>query len=183
VILALFACFPRDAAHQGLPVPDIDRFHAWAEAEHHDDDYAAFEAVLEQAGVVDVVPPWHLWRQGTDWEKVGHPAFAMPPRDEWTNIVPTLRFIRDDIVPSVGPVEVVSGFRTKEFNTAAAGAPGSRHQWFEAVDVVPFRYWGRESLHTVLLSQWAGPGVPANMGLGLYQATRFHVDTWKHRKW
>jgi uncharacterized protein YcbK (DUF882 family) len=130
-----------------------------------------------------VVPPWHLWRQGTDWRGVGEPAFARPPRDQWASIEPTLRLLRDEVVPEVGPVVVVSGFRTTRFNEKAGGAPGSRHRWFEAVDVVPRRWWSREGLHRRLLAFWEREGPALKLGLGLYSGTRFHVDTWKHRKW
>lgn len=145
--------------------------------------YARFEALLEAEGVADVVPPADLWRQGTDWRKVGHPPYARPPEDRWPAIVPTLRVLRDAVMPRVGRLVVVSGFRTEGFNAAAGGAKGSRHLWFEAVDVVPRRPWDRERLHARLLDFWTTEGPGLKLGLGLYSKTRFHIDTWKHRKW
>ncbi len=146
-------------------------------------DYARFQGYLAGWSVDDVVPAWHLWRQGTDWQKLGEPAFVAPPDDQWAAIVPTLVVIRDRVVPEVGPIEVVSGFRTEVFNARADGAAGSRHKWFEAVDVVPRAPWERQELHRELLDLWVGEGERLQMGLGLYQATRFHVDTHRFRRW
>ena len=69
---------------------------------------------------VAMVPPYVL-RQGTDWKAVEHPPFAMPPREQWAAIVPTLQFIRDELQPTIGPIQVVSGYRTSEFNAVAGG--------------------------------------------------------------
>lgn len=149
----------------------------------HREDYADFVAFLHERGVADVVPPWHLWRQGTDWEALGYPGFAVPPRELWPAIVPTLVTLREDILPRVGPVEVVSAYRTFRYNQLAGGAPGSRHRWFEAVDVVPRAPWPRTLLHRRLLAWWSTEGADRRAGLGLYERTRFHVDCWKHRKW
>ncbi len=145
--------------------------------------YERFKTKLQDEGVADVVPAWHLWRQGTDWQKLSEPGFAVPPEDSWGAIVPTLQLIREEVVPVVGPVFVVSSFRTERFNRRAGGAAGSRHKWFEAVDVVPQEFWLRESLHGELMALWNVDGPRWNMGLGLYGGTRFHVDTHRHRKW
>jgi hypothetical protein len=183
ILICLLGCYLRDAAHQGIPVPDHRLFERWLAAEGRTVEYHRFERRLREAGVEHVVPAWQLWRQGTDWRDVGHPAFAVPPEAAWSAMVPTLRVLRDEVVPLVGPVEVVSGFRTDAYNAAAGGAPGSRHRWFEAIDVVPTRAWARESLHAQLLGFWERQGRDVAMGLGLYQHTRFHVDTWKYRRW
>ncbi len=107
----------------------------------------------------------------------------MPPRELWPAIVPTLVTVREDIVPRVGPVEVVSAFRTYRYNQLAGGAPGSRHRTFEAVDLVPRAPWPRTLLHHRLRAWWETSGVGRRAGLGLYERTRFHVDCWKHRSW
>lgn len=145
--------------------------------------YAAFTAFLEDNGVADVVPPWHLWRQGTDWRVTMQPPFAVPPRDEWPDMLPTLQLLRDEVIPAAGPVEVVSGFRTGLFNELAGGSKGSRHQWFEAVDVIPMRWWAREDLHRELLAVWDRHGPLSRTGLGLYGKLRFHIDTYRWRRW
>lgn len=145
--------------------------------------YAQFVSSLRKAGVHDVVPPWQLWRQGTDWKRCRTPAFAVPPRKMWPGMVKTLRVLRDDVIPQTGPVEVVSGFRTRVFNKCAGGAKSSRHLFFEAVDVVPNRSWSRDDLHQTLDKVWTAGGRKTKLGLGLYAGVRFHVDTHRHRRW
>lgn len=172
------------ARREGYDVPDERAFrHFLAEDPVRKADYDAFVASLEAAGVGDVVPAWHLWRQGTDWRTVGEPAFADPPRDLWPAIVPAVELLRDELGPLTGAVEVVSGFRTAQFNAKAGGAPGSRHRFFEAVDVVPKRRWDRNDLHLQLLTLWEHRGQELTLGLGLYDGVRFHVDAWKWRRW
>jgi hypothetical protein len=164
--------------------PDQARFDAFlAEQPGHRESYAAFVAFLGEQRVGGVVPPWHLWRQGTDWRSVDEPPFAVPPRDQWAGMVPTLELLRDEVVPFTGPLEVVSGFRTETYNRKAGGAKGSRHQWFEGVDVVPVQSWERGALHAALVPWWKQRGAPKRVGLGLYEGVRFHLDTWKYRTW
>lgn len=176
---------PRAAVVQGLDAPERSAFDAFLAA---DPDaarsFVAFEAVLTDAGVADVVPAWHLWRQGTDWRVLGTPAFAVPPRASWRAVLPTLRVVRDEVIPRVGPVEVVSAFRTEVYNAAAGGAPGSRHRSFEAVDLVPVRHRDRDALRADLVAWWTARGAACACGLGLYARTRFHVDAgWRFRTW
>ena len=176
---------PREAVVQGIDAPPRQVFDAFL----YDDpaaarDFVAFEALLSDAGVADVVPAWHLWRQGSDWRTLGAPAFVAPPRASWLAIVPTLRVLRDEVIPRVGAVEVVSAFRTEAYNAAAGGAPGSRHRHFEAIDVVPVRYRDRDALRAELIAWWTTRGRGCACGLGLYARTRFHVDAgWKYRTW
>ena len=169
----------RDATH----APDREQFDTWLDEEDLAADYAQFVGVLKDGNVHEVVPPWQLLRQGTDWAVVNHPPFAMPPRELWTAMGPTLRFIEDELIPRIGPVEVVSGFRTQSFNAQAGGSTGSRHLTFEAVDLVPLKRHTRRSLHQELESIHDTHSQEHSLGLGLYQNTRFHVDTWKARRW
>lgn len=145
--------------------------------------FARLERYLERRGVGDVVPVWQLCRQGTDWRDARLPAFAIPPEPEWPHVVPTLRLVRGEVVPAVGPVEVVSGYRTREYNERAGGARASRHLAFDAVDLAPAGELQRARLHQRLDGVWRGPGRRRRMGLGLYAGTRFHVDTHRHRRW
>ena len=170
-------------AATGLDVPDHARFERFLDKSDHRAEFTAFEAHLRKEGVAGVVPAWTLWRQGTDWRGLDEPAFAVPPRSQWSGIVPTLKLLREHVLPAVGPVEVVSGFRTERYNARAGGATGSRHKWFEALDVVPERAWPRAELHETLLGVWRRRGPQTGFGLGLYGRTRFHVDTHRHRRW
>jgi len=166
-----------------LRAPDQALFNDWLEETELETTYAELVAHLEQAGVGQVVQPWQLLRQGTDWEAVQHAPFAMPPREQWDRIVPTLIFIRDHLEPELGPLEVVSAYRSEAFNEAAGGSANSRHKFFEAVDIVPSQRSRRGALHRELRDIHTEFGTDSSVGLGLYENTRFHVDTWKFRSW
>lgn len=176
---------PRAAVVQGIDAPTRAQFDAWlGSAPGIASSFHAFVELLIEAHVDDVVPAWHLWRQGSDWRALGAPPFVVPPREAWPAIVPTLRVVRDEVIPLVGPIEVVSAYRTEGYNAAAGGAPGSRHRAFEAVDLVPVRFRDRDALRGELAAWWQARGARCTCGLGLYARTRFHVDSgWKTRTW
>jgi hypothetical protein len=181
-VVALVASYARPGPKR-YDAPDRAQFDAFLAEPGHQASYDSFVAYLDKQGVADVVEPWHLWRQGTDWRTVDEPPFAIPPRDQWSGIVPTLTVVRDEVVPLTGPVEVMSGFRTEVYNSKAGGAKGSRHKWFEAVDMVPVQVWRRSALHGVLVPWWKAHGKRGAVGLGLYDGVRFHVDTHRYRNW
>ena len=165
-------------------IPRVGAFDAWlSEDVTRQSAYDDFVHLLDREGVSEVVEPWTLWCQGSDWAATGMQQFTVPPRDQWTAIVPTLRAVRDRVVPIVGPVLVVSGFRTREYNVAAKGAKGSVHLGFGAVDLVPVRPWKREDLQAALLSFHGQSEESERIGLGLYSGVRFHIDTHRKRRW
>ena len=145
--------------------------------------YEEFVSYLKQHKLSDVVPPSHLLRQGTDWKFLNMPSHAIPPKKYWKNILPVLVSLRDEIKPAIKDLEVVSGYRSKEYNQKAGGAGKSRHLFFDAVDVIPKSSIARDELHAILLSIWNERGLKHKMGLGLYSKKRFHVDTFRYRKW
>ena len=63
--------------------------------------------------------------------------FEVPPTDEWPHMVQTLRYVRDYVIPAVGPVEAVSVYRNPALNVCAGGAPESAHRLDSAIDMVP----------------------------------------------
>lgn len=143
----------------------------------------ALETFLKEHKMLNVVPVEQLLRQGTDWRQAGTQPFAIPSSTLWPNILPTLKVIRDIIVPKIGPVTVVSGFRESEYNERAGGAKSSRHLLFSAVDMIPDREMDRSSLKNSLLELWQNKGSDLKIGLGLYSRNRFHIDTNGFRKW
>jgi hypothetical protein len=143
----------------------------------------AFNAYLTQWGVGGVVPTWQLFRTATSWERCGAQPFEVPPPAEWPHIVQTLRYINDYVIPAVGPVEPVSGYRNPALNVCAGGAPESAHKHYSAVDLVPLRATTREQLMRTLCSAHARRGPDYGVGLGFYAFLRFHVDTTKFRRW
>lgn len=142
----------------------------------------AFHNYLTTYGVGGVVPTWQLLRTATHWQRCNAEPFEIPPTTDWPNIVATLRFIREQIVPVIGPVEAVSVYRNPALNVCAGGAETSTHREMGAVDMVPLRPVTREALMTLLCNiHQAHPGDP--VGLGFYKGLRFHIDARKHREW
>jgi len=183
VLIVLSAACARSIASAPAMAGDRQAFDAFLkERRPRAAVFGEFVALLKKHGVHDVVPAWQLWRQGTDWKACDQPAFAQPKKALWPNVIPTLKLIKRDLVPKVGPVSVVSGFRTAKFNTCAGGASKSRHLRFDAVDVVPRSGLRRSELHKTLHHIWRG-SKKAKLGLGLYSGTRFHLDTWRYRRW
>ncbi len=144
---------------------------------------SALNAYQNTYQVGGIVPTWQLLRTASDWQKCGEQAFEVPPPEYWPNLVQALRFIHEQVVPAVGPVEVVSGYRNPSLNHCAGGARESAHRYYQAVDMVPLRPTTREILIRDLCSAHARRGAPDGVGLGFYVGVRFHVDTRKYRSW
>jgi hypothetical protein len=177
------AHWDRSTLEANIRLQDESEFNQWLEANDLEDEYADFVQYLSEKNVSDVVLPWQLLRQGTDWEEEGHPPFAMAPRDKWHEILPTLELIRDDIIPEIGAVEVVSGYRTREYNSVAGGSRNSQHLYFSAVDLIPEKRISRDTLVSSLRGIYVESGDHHHMGLGIYSNVRFHVDTHRKRTW
>ena len=117
----------------------------------------------------------------------------MPPKDRWNEIVPTLRLLRDEVIPVTGPVEVVSGWRSPAINRCVNGASRSRHLEFRALDLVASEMRDRRKLFTDLCALQRRAGRRTAMGLGAYYdpgelqprntAGRFHIDAAGYRTW
>jgi hypothetical protein len=142
-----------------------------------------FNDYLATYQVAGILPTWQLLRTATQWEKCGGQPFEVPPTEEWPHIVQTLRYIHDYVIPAVGPVEAVSGYRNPSLNTCAGGAPESAHKHYAAIDMVPLHPITREALMHDLCALHAKSGEPYGVGLGFYAFLRFHVDTTKYRRW
>jgi hypothetical protein len=143
----------------------------------------AFNDYLEQWRVSGIFPTWQLLRTATSWRRCGGSPFEVPPTSEWPNIVQTLRYVRDYVVPAIGPVEPVSAYRNPHLNVCAGGAPESAHKHYSAIDMVPLRPTSREELMRTLCRVQARRGPDYQVGLGFYAFLRFHVDTTKYRRW
>jgi hypothetical protein len=143
----------------------------------------AFNDYLETYGAGGILPTWQLLRTATSWKDCASQPFEVPPPAEWPHIVQTLRYIRDYVVPAVGPVEAVSGYRNPVLNVCAGGAPESAHKHFSALDLVPLQPTTREAMMRALCKAHARRGGDYGVGLGFYAFLRFHVDTTKFRRW
>jgi hypothetical protein len=143
----------------------------------------AFHEYLTAQGVSFVAPTWQLLRTASDWRRCGAEPFEIPPAEEWANIVNTLRYVRDYVVPAVGPVEPVSVFRNASLNRCAGGAPESVHKSMSAIDFVPVQPISRDVMIRRLCAEHQRQGPRFNAGLGFYAKMRFHVDSWRYRTW
>ena len=143
----------------------------------------SFNNYLLSYQVAGIVPTWQLLRTATSWQKCGGQPFEVPPTDEWPHIVQTLRYVHNYVIPAVGPVEPVSGYRNPVLNQCAGGAPESAHKHYSAIDLVPLRPTTREQLMRTLCSVHSLHGSEYSTGLGFYAYLRFHVDSTKFRRW
>jgi len=107
----------------------------------------------------------------------------VPPTEEWPHVVQTLRYIRDYVIPALGPVEPVSTYRNPSLNVCAGGAPESAHKHYSAIDMVPLTPMTREAMMTALCGDHSRHGGAYGAGLGFYAFMRFHVDSQKFRRW
>ena len=143
----------------------------------------AFNDYLAGAEVAGVLPTWQLLRTASAWKDCASQPFEVPPSSEWPHMIQTLRYIRDYVIPAVGPVEPVSAYRNPTLNVCAGGAPDSAHKLDSAVDLVPLKPITREVLMRTLCGIHTEHGAAYNAGLGFYAYLRFHVDSIKYRRW
>ena len=143
----------------------------------------AFNDYLAGAEVAGIVPTWQLLRTATAWQECGGQPFEIAPTSEWPHVVQTLRYIRDHVIPVIGPVEPVSVYRNPTLNVCAGGAPESAHMHLSAVDLVPLNPIAREDLMRTLCGVHSRHGAAYGAGLGFYAYLRFHIDSTKFRRW
>jgi hypothetical protein len=166
------------------PPPLQDDFVRWVHAvPGRAKEVAAFEAYLRREGVGRVLPLSQLLLNASSWASCGVAPYSLAPRDYWPHVVPTLRFIRARIVPALGPVAAVSGYRDPDLNKCSGGAPKSAHALYDALDLVPLRFNNRDKMIADVCRLHARFGPAAHAGLGFYQGMRFHIDTNGYRTW
>ena len=144
VVSAPFAEFGLDAMHDhehasGLaPGQTAQDFEVWARRTPTNvEALGAFRGFLAAQGLNTVVPMWQLIRTSSSWRECGAQPFEVPPPDKWGRIIETLKFLRDEVIPTVGEVETLSAYRNGELNACSNGARKSVHREFFALDVTP----------------------------------------------
>lgn len=160
----------------GDPRSDFDR---WRQA--HAGEVAAYAAFLDAQQVGDVVPLAQLLRSGRSWRRCRAEEFAVPPRTGWPNIVPTLRLLRE--LKSAGLLtraEVVSVYRSPDFNRCEGGSSASRHLANAALDL---DIAGDATSVGRLCEAWRKRGPALAWGFGFYRTHRIHLDTSGFRTW
>lgn len=162
--------FPPETAHE--------RFQRWQHT--HASEAAAYRAWLEAEGVADVAPLSSLLRTSRRWRTCDVPEFAVPPRAQWSRLLPTLRLLRQ--LQDEGLLDgqrIRSGWRDARNNSCSGGSPRSQHLVNRALDldldpaVTPARLCG----------YWRRHGKAWEMGLGFYSPERIHIDTAGFRTW
>ncbi|GAA5525321.1 hypothetical protein Maes01_01887 [Microbulbifer aestuariivivens] len=148
------------------------------------EQFAELTIFLREADVdLQLLPAHGLLRQGSDWLRINEPAFALPPPPTWPNIVATLQLVRDEVVPSIGPVVIVSAYRSARYNRRVGGSATSHHRDFCSVDLVPRSNISRRELVAELQAMHLRLGPESRAGLGIYSGVRFHIDTCGYRRW
>ena len=179
------------AAHEhghgsGLaPGQTPDDFRAWLAASSvNRSKLESFRARLAADGVENVVPLWQLVRTSSSWRQCAAQPFEVAPADKWDNIVDTLKFVRDEVMPAIGPVEALSAYRNETLNACSAGAPRSAHRLFFALDLTPVNASvTRGEMIREICAAHASRGRTYDAGLGFYSGRRFHVDSNGYRRW
>lgn len=143
----------------------------------------SYEAWMDAAGVASVLPTWQVIRTASMWRECGGQPFEVAPPDHWPAIAGTLRFIRDHVVPTIGAVEAVSGFRNPTLNACARGAATSAHVDYAALDLIPLTSIERPELFRRLCALHGTRGDRYGIGLGFYAFQRFHLDSRSFRRW
>lgn len=182
---AALGATPVPAAAQELPVGQSEaEYEAWlAESPGNRGQVLSFEFWQEAAGVRGVLPTWQVIRTASMWRECGGRPFEVPPFRLWPDMIRTLRYIRDHVRPTLGPVEAVSGYRNPALNLCARGSERSAHLDFFALDLIPVQPIDRRELFRRLCVIHALSGPDAGVGLGFYTFTRFHIDTRGFRRW
>lgn len=178
-------------AHSHDDVPNVAPgqaradFNAWlARTPSARAEVRAFRSYLASHGVDDVIPIWQLVRTSSSWRDCAAGRFEVAPRDKWANIVTTLKFVEQNVVPAVGPVQAVSGYRNQDLNACSNGAPASAHRMFFALDLMPVDDdVTRGELISGVCRAHAREGRAHRTGLGFYSGLRFHVDSSGFRRW
>ena len=143
-----------------------------------------FTAFLAQQGVSGVLPTREILLNDTSWSECHMDGpYSIAERAYWPHIVNTLRYIHDEIIPTIGPVQVDSGYRDVGLNRCSGGAAHSAHAQFYALDLVPVRSIDRSALIERVCVNHARYGAAYHIGLGFYDHERFHIDSRSFRQW
>lgn len=183
------------AVEAGPDPASREAFEVWLrEDSARRESFGELRAFLADHGVADVVSVWQLARVDGEYAArcdAGH--FALPPRRQWSQIIPALRLVRDEVVPVTGALEVVSSWRSPAINACIGGASRSAHLDFKALDLVASRPGSdRRRLFADLCAMQRRAGPKSNMGLGAYfdpakplanPQGRFHIDAHGYRTW
>ncbi len=150
--------------------------------------------VFASEGVnMQYVQPWEVMTM----RKTPGRAVAIPPEQYWYLMAATLRDAFGPLREAFGaPITVYNGYRPPDYNKAVTMRPdgtwtkGSRHQWAQAVDLLPVNATGAERVRLARLAAalYVDRGHALKMGFGVYGKADFptgvHLDVgFKRRTW
>lgn len=164
---------------------------AWLATGEHRQSVQAYKQFLQKNGLANLIPDHELLRSARDWQKCGVEPYAVPPREIWPNLVPTLNILKSLVNDGViSDFEVTSVYRALYLNRCAGGADASRHVFNAALDfrIGPEQPTAADELNiqqskTRLCQFWATKGQALNMGLGVYASGQIHIDSQGFRAW
>ena len=173
------------ALHSVSASPPTMEFAKWQESDPQmPAQVQRFESFLRDSGVAGILPTDQLLLNASDWRACKADApYSMPPPSLWGHVVATLKFVRDVIVPALGPVTAVSGYRDPKLNKCAHGAPMSAHAGYYALDLLPAEGMTRADLILAACKLHQERGRASHIGLGFYDGLRFHIDSKGFRRW
>ena len=168
-----------------------EQFRTWLNERHHASDTRSYEQYLIRQQGTNYVPMFELLRSARDWQRCGRSPYALPSRELWNNIVPTLKIINELVEQKIlSDFEVTSVYRDLPLNQCAGGASSSRHLFNSAID---FRVGSATPNHqeqmyidmtkAKICSYWRQHGQRQNMGVGVYSSGQIHIDTQGFRTW
>ena len=155
----------------------------WRANPQNFEELTALQTYLNAKGVGDIIPVRQLVRSDVNWERCNAPPFLVPPRRQWAHLVPTLRLLKEDVIPRMGRVEALSVYRSADINACLHGAPQSSHMAFHAIDMRFVSERPRAQMIADLCALHRSIGSKRQMGLGIYKGDRFHIDTNGYRMW
>jgi hypothetical protein len=107
-------------------------------------------------------------------------TYAIPPLTLWDRMIRTLREVAEPLREAYGkPLRVLNGYRDSSYNTAVGGAKGSRHLYFEALDLTADDMPKLRRVVAVMYLERAAEPI----GVGLYRGN-IHIDYgYRRRHW
>lgn len=155
-----------------------------------DEILAEMAATFTDLGVdLAWVQPWEVVRM---YKAPGKPL-AIPPREYWPRMAQTLREVYVPLAQQMAEygvkLEIRNGYRAPDYNAAVGGAPNSRHQSGEALDVYVDKAnsspKNRVLLAQTLARQYINQRPGLEMGFSAYGSptpSNVHMDTgWDRR--
>ena len=171
----------------------------WVGGKNHPETVALLNEMRDEFLSAGVNLEWITPEEVTALHKKGYGGkHAIPPREYWPRMIQTILTVFHPIRAQYGkPIKITNGYRPPFYNLLVTqtedkpeGNPGSRHQWFEALDMIPVEEGaeGRQELGLLAANIWNTRGVELAMGLGVYPPREWpgglHFDTGsKKRKW